>query len=234
MNFHFIYRYHMRIICPFLPSLLLLASTTIGHAQTVPPAAPTTLPATTTAALDLPAEAPTHPLLLKVGLNAGRALQWGGYHGLLSQVPVSVGAEYSLNSKFTLYSQLDADVGLPRRYSFSGDRSNLITSGAVGLGGRYYYNQAGRARHNRPHGPFIGNYLGLEAHVEMRRYYGPQFDFAPAFNAVWGMQRRLNRNFLFDFNAGVGLGPTRNYISGFTPSHTTITTQFNLSLYFGR
>ena len=232
MNFHFIYRYLMRSIRPLLPGLLLLAGTTASRAQ-IAPSAPS-VPAAAPALADLPAEAVAHPLLLKVGLNAGRAFQWGGYNGRLYQVPVMVGAEYSLNSMFTLYGQLDADFGIHRRASFYGERSNLIPSGAVGLGGRYYYNQAGRARHNRAHGPFVGNYLGLEAHAEMRRYYGQQFDLAPALNAVWGMQRRLNRNFLFDFNAGVGLGPTRNYVSGFTPSRTTITTQFNLSLYFGR
>ena len=234
MKFPFIHRYHMRSIHPCLPGLLLLVGTTVGRAQTVPPAASPAVPAATTTVADLPAEAPTHPLLLKVGLNAGRALQWAGYHGFLYQLPVSVGAEYSLNSKFTLYSQLDADFGMYRRYSFAGERGNLIPSGAVGLGGRYYYNQAGRARHNRPHGAFIGNYLGLEAHAELHRYYGRQLDLAPALNAVWGMQRRLSRNFLFDFNAGVGLGPTSNYVSGFASSRTTITTQFNFSLYFGR
>ena len=223
----------MRSIRPFLPGLLLLAGTTASRAQTVPSASPVSAAAAVVA--DLPTAATAHPLLLKVGLNAGRAFQWGGYHGRLYQVPVMVGAEYSLNSKFTLYGQLDADFGIRRRSSFSGERSNLVPSGAVGLGGRYYYNQAGRARHNRAHGPFIGNYLGLEARTEVQRYYGRQIDFAPALNAVWGMQRRLNRNFLFDFNAGVGVGPIRNYaVSGFSPSGTTITTQLNFSLYFGR
>ena len=221
----------MRKIHYLLPSLVLLASVTHSLAQTVPAAASQSagVPAVATE------ESPDR-LLLKVGLNAGRAFRWGGYHGLLSQVPLTVATEYSLNCKFTVYGQVDADFGVRRRESFSGDRSNLIPSGAVGVGGRYYCNQAARAQQNRAHGPFVGNYLGLELRSEMRRLYGRQVGFAPALNAVWGMQRRLNRNFLFDLNAGIGVGPNqnRNTLSYAPDPALTITTQLNLGIYFGR
>jgi hypothetical protein len=130
-----------------LAGLVLLATASHSLAQTVP-VATALQPAAATE------EIPDR-LLLKVGLNAGRAFRWGGYYGLLSQVPLTVATEYSRNSKFTVYGQVDTDFGVRRRESFSGDRSNLIPSGAVGVGGRYYYNQVARTQQNRAHGPFV-------------------------------------------------------------------------------
>ncbi|SFQ35323.1 hypothetical protein [Hymenobacter arizonensis] len=221
----------MRIVRFLLPGALLLATTALSHGQTTPATPPTPEPTQPEAA----DEAGQSKMLFKVGLNAGRAFQWGGFAGWRSQVPVTLGTEYALSPKFTLYGQLDTDFGVLSRPSYSGERSNLVPSGALGLGGRYYYNQKGRALQNRAHGRFIGNYLGLELHTEMRRLYGRDIAVAPALNAVWGMQRRLSPNFLFDFNAGVGLGPNRNYTTlAYRPGPLTLTTQFNLGLYFGR
>lgn len=235
MNFHFSYLHPMRNIRYVLAGMALLTSASQSLAQTAPasPPAVTSQPVVVPA---VPVEETPDRLLLKVGLNAGRSFRWGGYNRLLSQVPLTVASEYSLNSKFTVYGQVDTDFGVRRRESFSGDRSNLIPSGAVGIGGRYYYNQAGRALQNRAHGPFIGNYLGLELHTEMRRLYGREVEFSPGLNFVWGMQRRLNRNFLFDLNAGVGVGPNRNHSTlAYVPDPLlTITTQLNLGIYFGR
>jgi hypothetical protein len=207
---------------------LLVASATCSLGQTAPvsPAAAATVPAEPAAAPD--------KLLLKVGVNAGRAFRWGSYEGWISRVPVSAAAEYALSSKFTVYTQLDADISLRRRVSYYGERSNLLASGAVGVGGRYYYNQAGRARNNRAHGPFIGNYLAVEAHTEVRRLYNQTAEFGPSINLLWGMQRRINRSLLFDLNAGIGLGANRSDAVLGTPGSTTITTQLNASLYFGR
>ena len=53
----------------------------------------------------LSAEAAPDKLLLKVGLNASRALGWGGYgsyEGFLGRALLSVGAEVALSSKFTV------------------------------------------------------------------------------------------------------------------------------------
>jgi len=215
---------------PLLASLLFLAGPTIGLAQTGAPALSSLPPAPT-------APAPADRLLLKVGLNAGRALRYGGYYGLSVRLPLSVGAEYALSSKFTVYGQLDADFRSGRRNEYFGDRDFVVPAGALGVGTRYYYNQDGRARHNQAHGPFVGNYLALEAHTEVRQRYAQRADVAPGLNLLWGMQRRLGRNFLFDFNAGAGLGPVRNdtYL-GYSPtgSNLNITTQFNLGIYFGR
>ncbi len=227
----------MRPIRLLLPGFLLLANATLSHGQ-ITPTPPAASPAAAAPSVPI-ATAPPQKLLLKVGLNAGRAVRWGGYYGLSARLPLAVGAEYALSNKFTLYGQLDADFRLPSQSAYYGDRALTIPTGALGVGARYYYNQAGRERRNRPHGPFVGNYLALEAHTEIRRNYGSDLrnNFSPGLNLVWGMQRRLGHNFLFDFNAGVGLGPNRNDTSfgfNFSPSPTTITTQFNLGIYFGR
>ena len=108
---------------------------------------------------------------MKVGLNAGRAFRNGGPYGAASRLPVTLGAEYLLSPTFTLYGQLDTDFDLFARETLSGERSPLIPAGALGVEARYYYNQAGRARNKRAHGPFVGNYLALEAHTELRRGY---------------------------------------------------------------
>ena len=224
----------MRFLRRLLPAFLLLGGPTSLLAQTAP--APATVPGPPTTALAA-APAPTAPdkWLLKVGLNAGRALHWGGYEGFRGRVPLSVGAEYALSPAFTLHGQADADFELRRRTSYAGERRNLVPSGALGLGGRYYYNQAGRARNNRAHGQFIGNYLGLEARAEMRRGYGRTVETMPSLNLLWGMQRRINRNLLFDLNAGVGMGASYNRaVLGLESAPFTITTQLNASLYFGR
>src|SRR5205823_2024807 len=128
----------------FLAAGMLLACGSSSYGQAV--VAPQSAPAQPEA--PAPSSSPDH-LLLKVGLNATRVFRNGGYYGLLSRLPVSVGAEYSLSPKFTLYGQADLEVGLARRiypdYTYP-----LVASGALSVGTRYYYNQAGRARHNRP------------------------------------------------------------------------------------
>lgn len=229
----------MRILPALLASLLLLAGTMPSLAQTTPIPATTSdgVPAQPASTPAIPTEAVPNKILLKVGVNAGRAFRWGGYYGATAQLPVSVGAEYALSPAFTVYGQLDSDFRLTSQSAYFGDRGLAVPTGALGLGGRYYYNQAGRAQHNRAHGLFIGNYLALEAHAELKRRYGNDLhnDLTPSLHAVWGMQRRLSRNFLVDFNVGAGLSPHLNdALTGYATSGLNITTQFNLGIYFGR
>ena len=217
----------MRLL-PLLTLGLLLGGPALSFAQSTPVLPEASAPA---------AEVPSEKMLLKVGLNAGRALRYGGYYGLSVCLPLSVGAEYALSPKFTVYGQLDADFRLGRRNEYFVNQGFVIPAGALGLGARYYYNQAGRARHERAHGLFVGNYLALEAHTELRQRYAQRADVAPGLNLLWGMQRRLGRNFLFDFNTGVGLGPRRSdsYLGYSSPGgNLNVTTQFNLGIYFGR
>ncbi|MBF9221633.1 hypothetical protein [Hymenobacter ruricola] len=218
----------MRLFRTVLPGLLILAATATSHGQTAPVAPTTPEDVATPLAPD-----DAHKLLLKVGLNAGRSVRWSGYAGWSGRTPVSLAAEYALSPRFTLYGQLDTDIDVLRRRSLDGNTMPLVSSGAIGVGGRYYYNQVGRARNNRAHGLFVGNYLGLELHTELERY-GSSLRTGPSLNALWGMQRRLGRNFLVDFNAGVGYGPNRSATTGYNTSAGTIATQFNLGIYFGR
>jgi hypothetical protein len=243
MVFHIICAFLMHLTRLLLPSVLLLAATTTSFAQTV--AAPSAVPET--AALP-DTEQPR--LLLKVGLNAARSFRWGGYFGIPFRLPVSAGAEYRLNSKFTLYGQLDADFAIPRHTSYFGERTPLLPTGAFSVGGRYYYNQAGRAQHNRASGAFVGNYLAAEIHTEIwNRYefegaslaiptgsYALRRDYVPTLNVLWGMQRRLGRSFLFDASAGLGIGASRSDLNfgGFSSGALNLSGQLNLGVYFGR
>ena len=103
----------------------------------------------------------------------------------------------------------------------------------MGVGVRYYYNQAGRARHHQLHGPYAGNYVALEGQTELRRrYFGPD-EYAPGLTVQWGMQRRLNRSFLLDLNTGLGLEATRRgYYGG--NWRVSLAVRLNAGLYFGR
>ena len=220
----------MRVYSHFWSALLLLAGP-VASAQVVGQQSQPDSLATPGAAV--PTEAPRR-LLLKIGVNAGRALHWGGYEGYRLTLPVTVGAEYALGTNFTAYGQLHTDFRVTPTSALSDRQRYAIPGGGVGVGIRYYYNQAGRARQNRPHGLFQGNYVALEAQTELRRrYYGPD-EYLPGLGLQWGMQRRLSRSFLLDLNAGIGLETVRSaYYSGgaWRPNFAY---QFNLGLYFGR
>jgi hypothetical protein len=230
----------MRFINSLVPGLMLLATiTSQGQTTAVPAADPTAL-----------VEAPARRVLVKIGLNAARPFRHGGYYGLLSRLPLSAGLEYSLNPRFTLYGQAVADRAAPRYDSYREIRNPWLPSGALSLGARYYYNQAGRAQHKRAHGPFIGNYLAVEAHTERMSYvsynaspypalggsYENHYEYATSLNLLWGMQRRLSRSFLFDLNAGIGLSPKRSdaHFGGYSAGALNLSSQINLGIYFGR
>ena len=242
MIFHFIYFVLMPVLRSLLPGLLLLAGPTASWAQEVP------APASTPNAAVIPEAAPPSKVLLKVGLNVARAVRWSGYSGISFRVPVTVGVEYWLSPKFTLYGQLDTDFAVRQSTAFFGERSPLVPTAALSLGGRYYYNQAKRAQQNRVHGAFVGNYLAAEIHTEMgyRYKFGGlgtptggftiQREFVPTLNLLWGMQRRLSRNFLLDASAGIGVGATRSSLNfgGFSSEPVNLSGQLNLGIYFGR
>lgn len=232
----------LRPCSALLPALLLLLSIAPVLAQTVPP---------TAATAEISAEADAGKWQLRLGLNAARVLRHSSYQGLFSRVPLSVGAEYALSRRFTLYGQVDADAELFRNDPGRDLQKPLLPTAALGVGVRYYYNQDGRARHNRARGAFIGNYLAVELHTEklsypgfvvtspppaFSGYYATRTEYAPTLNLLWGMQRRISRNFLFDFNAGVGLGAKRSdaHFGGYSSGPLNLSTQINLGLYFGR
>ena len=238
-DFHFIYFVLMPILRSLLPGLLILTGSTASWAQEVP--APASIPDASV----ITDAAPPSKVLLKLGLNVARSARWGGYSGIPFRVPVTVGVEYWLSPKFTLYGQLDTDFAVRQSTTFLGERFPLVPTAALSLGGRYYYNQAKRAQQNRTHGAFVGNYLAAEIHTEMGYRYKSgglaaptelQREFVPTFNLLWGMQRRLSRNFLLDASAGIGVGATRSDLNfgGFSSGPVNLSGQLNLGIYFGR
>lgn len=223
-----------------LPGLLLLSCASRSIAQTatpLPAAASTPVVSPVSNLLNGSVETPdaSRPLLLRIGLNAGRSFHNGDFLGWGLKLPVAVGAEYALSSKFTLYGQLDADLITIRPAYARAEQYSRVPGASLGLGARYYYNQAGRARHNRAHGPFVGNYLALEAHLETHRYASFADRYSePSLLLLWGAQRRLGSHFLLDLSAGTGLGYFPGLRDSYYPSRVGLTTQLNLGLYFVR
>ncbi|MCC2545597.1 hypothetical protein LJY25_04010 [Hymenobacter sp. BT175] len=220
-----------------LPGLLLLAASTSALSQS------TSSPAPELSALP---DTPPRKVLVKLGLNVARGLSYGGYEGLRASIPVVTGIEYSVSPGFTLYSQLGVDVSVPTYRSFY--RQNAVTpSASLSLGGRYYYNQAARARNNKPHGPFVGNYLAFQANLD--RFRSPlsatfrpegrwpmRTTYAPGVTMLWGMQRRLGSNFLFDLSTGLGVSGnvSGTAMPGYTTVNINFTPQVNLGFYLAR
>ncbi len=225
---------HLSHLC--IPGLLLLAAPTSLFAQLVPPA-------TDLISHETP---PARKVLVKLGLNVGRALSYGGYEGLRAQVPVTAGIEYAVSPGFTLYSQLGVDVSVPTYRSYY--KFNAITPATtLSVGGRYYYNQAARARSNKAHGNFVGNYLAFQANLD--RFRDPMFvtffpegrspmrtTYSPGVTMLWGMQRRLGASFLFDLSAGLGVSTNLEgtAMPGYSTSTLNFSPQVNLGFYLGR
>ncbi|WP_375418367.1 hypothetical protein [uncultured Hymenobacter sp.] len=193
--------------------------------------------------------------LLKAGLSPGRLLPQTGSNGFQARISPSIGLEYQLSPRFTLSGQAEADFTFPRRSYYlpyyQRVRQSLVPAAEAGLMLRYYYNQAGRARHNRAHGPFVGNYLALGTSTEAREYFFEdyystgsaatdikrRYSLTPNAILYWGLQRRLGQRFLYDFNAGIGL--QANYYPGLPTPYTFRygpdgIFDLNLRLYFVR
>lgn len=189
-------------------------------------------------------------LLVKAGLAPSRILPQSGYYGFQWRVSPSLGLEYRLSPWFSLAGQVEADI-TPQRPDLYGveRRRPLVPSGAVGLMLRYYYNQAGRIRHQRAQGPFVGNYLALGTTTHAEHYYlafynpvSPSYsdvrsraELTTSANIYWGLQRRVGHHFLYDFNVGTGLA-TRYYPNSplVYRSGNLLNFELNLRLYFVR
>ena len=156
-------------------------------------------------------------MLFKVGLTPTRWIPQYRYNGFQFRISPSIGLERQLTPMLTLYGLVEADFLTRRTEYYWGEREALVHTGAVGLGARYYYNQSGRERHQRAHGPFVGNYIALEALAELDRTLLTGLDnngnvvpthnvqAMPLLNVYWGLQRRPGKHFLYDINTGVGI-----------------------------
>ena len=177
--------------------LALGLGTRIGQAQTLPTTAPAAIPP--------PAAATWLPhTLVKLNTGLNRQTSYGGYSGLT--LPLILGAEQQLNTKFSAYGEASSSLNFSRRDFRFDNRRIAIGGAAAEVGGRYYYNQAKRARLNRAHGPFVGNYLALAGGAQLDRFVAG-YRFADAsVEARWGMQRRIGQWGFFDGSAGMGVG----------------------------
>jgi hypothetical protein len=155
--------------------------------------------------------------LFKLGVTPTRWVPQYRYNGFQFRISPSIGLERQLTSAATIYALAEVDFLTRRGEHYIGGKEALVHTGAVGIGGRYYYNQAGRERHQRARGSFVGNYVALEAMTELdrRQLIGvddngnivPAYQMLvmPLLNAYWGLQRRPGKHFLYDINTGVGI-----------------------------
>jgi|GEM_PF-6576261 len=185
----------MSLRASFLSSLLLALA---GRVTAQTPAPPPELPASPVA--------PARPLLLKLGTGLTRGFAWGGYAGLT--VPVVLGAEVVLAPGWNLYANGFSGFYVGGGRFHEGPAVRLRELGGE-LGLRRYYNQTKRQAKGRAHGPFTGNYVGLQTSSSWY-YYRPQtedqlrYDYS-TLTAVWGLQRRWGGHGLLDAYVGVGL-----------------------------
>jgi len=156
-------------------------------------------------------------MLFKLGVAPTRWVPQYRYNDFQFRISPSIGLERQITPALTLYALAEIDFLTRRANYYWGEKEALVHTGAIGIGARYYYNQAGRERHQRARGPFVGNYLALEALTELDRKLLTGLDnngnIVPAYNvqampllnAYWGLQRRPSKHFLYDINTGVGI-----------------------------
>lgn len=179
-------------------------------------------------------------LLGKVGLRLTRLRYAHDNQAWQFLLPLSLGAEYRVAPRLSLYTQLEAD--LLTSYTNGrrrGGQSNAVSAASAALGVRYYYGQAHQAA------PIFGRYLALEGSADWeqlttstspsaRRRRTTPTVLTPGVYALWGVQHRLRPHMLYDLNAGAGiLAPA--YYNVERPSgstHWNVGGQVNLRLYF--
>lgn len=210
-----------------LLSTTLLLATGALHAQSLVP--------------DSAQAAQRPPTLLgKAGLRLTRLRYSHDNQAWQFLLPLSLGAEYRVAPRLSLYTQLEAD--LLTSYTSGrrrGGQNGALSAASVALGVRYYYGRAHQAA------PIFGRYLALEGSADWeqlttstsqsarRRRTSPAV-LTPGVYVLWGVQHRLRPHVLYDLNAGAGvLAPA--YYNVERPSgstHWNVGGQVNLRLYF--
>ncbi|OUJ71655.1 hypothetical protein [Hymenobacter crusticola] len=195
----------MQLPLLYAASFAVLVLTTPSHAQTAPTATATPVVP--------PASRKT---MLRLGLRVNRGFETRDLDGLFA--PVTLGLERRLGNKFSVYGNVLFNLR-PLAFQRYYPRRTFIHRVGAELGGRYYYNQAKRLARGRAAGPFVGNYLALQASTE----YSPMrvqnafdnthivYQFS-GLTALWGMQRRLGSLLVYDLSAGLGAFNSRRDI----------------------
>jgi hypothetical protein len=161
------------------------------------------------------APAASPKLLVKAGLRLNHLFYLPDGRNWQLVLPASLGLEYRLKPRFSLYAQAEADVSAGRRPRGRRGALTLPTSStSLSLGGRYYFNQP--IANGLPHKdaePW-GNYVALEFSTDLastarRGRRGRSLtpgQGTPAVFALCGTQHRgPGRRLLYDLNAGLGI-----------------------------
>lgn len=172
--------------------------------------------ATASAAQVAPADSVARPpkVLYKLGLRLTHLRYAHDNQAWQFLLPLSLGVEYRVASRLSLYTQFEADMLTSYTNSRRRNAQNgSLSAASVALGARYYYGHVGHAA------PVFGRYLALEGSTDWeqipnanlvtvsgsgRRRTTPAV-LTPGIYALWGVQHRLRAHVLYDVNAGVGL-----------------------------
>lgn len=187
-------------------------------------------------------QAPQRPptLLGKAGLRLTRLRYAHASQAWQFLLPLSLGAEYRVAPRVSLYTQLEADLLTTHTSSRRrGSQGNALSAASAALGVRYYYGRAHQAA------PIFGRYLALEGSADWeqlttstsqsaRRRRTTPAVLTPGVYALWGVQHRLRPHVLYDLNAGAGvLAPAYyNIERPHGSTHWNVGGQVNLRLYF--
>ncbi len=179
-------------------------------------------------------------LLGKVGLRLTRLRYAHDSQAWQFLLPLSLGVEYRLAPRLSLYTQLEADLLTTNTSGRRrGGQNGALSAASAALGVRYYYGRAHQAA------PIFGRYLALEGSADWEKLTGTgaltnnrrrttPAVLTPSVYALWGVQHRLRRHALYDISAGAGLlAPA--YYNVERPrgsTHWNVGGQVNLRLYF--
>ncbi len=177
-------------------------------------------------------------LLLKAGLRLTHLRYTYDAKAWQVQLPLSLGAEYRVAPRLSVYTQLEADMQasyttIRRRAT----RRNALAAATVALGIRYYYGGGPQAV------PRFGRYLALEGTTDWEQLTATRLRGRPAtptvltpgVYALWGVQHRLRGHTYYDLNAGAGLlaPPYYNFERPGSVNRWNVGGQANIRVYLG-
>jgi hypothetical protein len=185
---------------------------------------------------------PPH-LLIKTGLRLTHLRYSSGSQTWRFIVPASIGLEYRLGPKFSVYGLAEADLQASNVFMRRRRQAvSAMPSAGLDMGLRYYYGQPKQLRARRiPE--LYGNYLSVEGGVErneiaanylnrMRRQMPTSL--TPSLYFLWGTQHRLRQFALYDINAGLGiLAPPYYDFEHIGTAHYDVAAQVNIRIYYG-
>jgi len=159
--------------------------------------------------------APARPqgTLIKLGTGVVTpGFELGGYRGLY--IPLLISIEHHLTSGISLYGNGFSGFRVTNLYNSTSDYYRSYTVGNYGFeaGIRRYYNQEKRRQKGMVTGPFVGNYVALQASSVFRNSFYRDYRYS-GLTALWGTQRRMGKYGWFDAYAGAGVGHAGNYYS---------------------